>query len=300
MTHAWRWRGRPRSIRPPSVSTPTAARFVADLDLAQHPRGVRPLGRPRSQAEQAEREQLRRRLGEIDAEQAPQLRRTAEGEARAGAALQSALSALAAKNLRRADRGGRQGGLEALQAKQRGRRDRCCAAFRAEPARGRPAPTLESARGGRSLSTPPTSTRHSRPIKEPAHCPLCMQKLDAAARAALSSFEEFVADDISSRLRTGRRRCCRAPRRPFPTSPPRGPSTPRRSGDSAPRTGTPVTHGYSLRLKAAEDVGRLRGGRLKGLTGVEAPPGRAGGLDRRPSAAAAAHAELERPEEQKR
>jgi hypothetical protein len=80
----------------PFGSNTAAARFLADLSSTDTTAELTKLA-TLSDDEQAERERLRRKLGEIDAQQAPQLRRAAEGEARAAASLQTALAAVAAK-----------------------------------------------------------------------------------------------------------------------------------------------------------------------------------------------------------
>jgi hypothetical protein len=125
-----------------------------------------------------------------------------------------------------------------------------------------------------------------------------MQELDGAARARLAGFDEFVRDDISARLRTAE------------------------LAVAARRDGLPdlaalrATHAEALQRLGSEDeqpgvpvsgwlegaeavVDRLRRSEYEGFSGVEAPPAEleAWIADRR--ADAAAHAELERPEDQK-
>ena len=278
----------------PFGSDTAAARFLADLSSTDTTAELTKLA-ILSDDEQAERERLRRKLGEIDAQQAPQLRRAAEGEARAAASLQTALAAVAAKL----------SGEQVLAAVKEAEAlrvtteaaDLAARRFEGEPLGGvgsDPWKTLWSAARAYALQL----EQQLPPDHDPAHCLLCMQELDAAARARLAGFDEFVRDDISARLRTAE--LAVAARR-----------------ESLPDLAAlRATHAEALQRLVSEEgqpeapvsewlegaeavVDRLRRGEYEGLSGVETPPAELETWIAERRSDAATHAELERPEDQK-
>jgi ABC-type transport system involved in cytochrome c biogenesis ATPase subunit len=141
--------------------------------------------------------ELRRRVAEIDAQRAPELRRSAEEDVTAAASLATDLSALAAALNEEALAAARECFAAVTTAKEAMR-------LAAETFAGEPfenigtdpwrllwQAALDFAHGqGQSLP----------PDHDPAHCPLCMQTLGPEAVVRLRSFERFVADDVSHRL----------------------------------------------------------------------------------------------------
>lgn len=270
-----------------------AARFLAGLSAADTPADLAELA-SLSDEEQAERERLRRKLGEIDAQQAPQLRQAAESEARGAASLQTALAAVATKL------SGEQVLAAAREAETlRATADAAALAarrFESEPLGGvgsDPWKMLWSAAQAYALHLEDRLP----PDHDPAYCLLCMQELDAATRARLAGFDEFVKDDISARLRAAE--LAIATRRDdlpdLVALRATHAEVLQRLGSEEGQTGAQVA-GW---LKGAEAVvDRLRRGEYEGLSGVEAPPAELEAWIAGRRADAAAHAELERPEDQ--
>jgi ABC-type transport system involved in cytochrome c biogenesis ATPase subunit len=270
-----------------------AARFLAGLSATDTPADLAKLA-SLSAEEQAERERLRRKLGEIDAQQAPQLRRAAEGEARAAASLQTMLAAVAAKlsdeQVLAAAKEAETLRATADAAQVAARR------FEGEPLGGvgsDPWKMLWSAAHAYALHL----EEQLPPDHDPAHCLLCMQELDATARVRLAGFDEFVKDDISARLRAAELAIATR-REDLPdlvALRATHAEALQRLGSQEGQAGAPVA-GW---LKGAEAVvDRLRRGEYEGLSGVEAPPAELEAWIAGRRADAAAHAELERPEDQ--
>ena len=173
-----------------------AATLLAGLGAATSEADLRSLAEL-SEEEKQQRPALRKRVGEIEAMQAPQLRAAAEREAAEVGRLRDDLRTVAAclnanaieqvvereKSLREAKE------ATELVAKQ----------FDAQPLGGvgsQPWRVLwEAAREfaahlGQSLP----------PDHDPAHCLLCMQELSGDARERLGSFDAFVTDEVNAHL----------------------------------------------------------------------------------------------------
>jgi hypothetical protein len=153
--------------------------------------------------EQSERQRLREKLGEIIANNASKLRETAEREGRVVRALRDDLPSIA----EHVD----QAAIEAVAAElarltQTEEAARAAAArFEAEPVDGvgtEPWHVLWDAAKAFALNV------HGHglpPDHDPAHCPLCMQTLDADARKRFADFEAFVTEDINSQRLAAKR-----------------------------------------------------------------------------------------------
>lgn len=271
-----------------------AARFLAGLSATDTPADLAKLA-SLSDEERAERQRLRRKLGEIDAQQAPQLRRAAEGEARAAAGLQTALAAVAKKL----------SGEQILAAAKEAETLQATADAAAVAARrfeGEPLGGVGSDPWKMLWGAARAYALHLEeklpPDHDSAHCLLCMQELDAAARARLAGFDEFVRDDVSARLRAAEL------------------AVATRREDLPDLVALQATHAEALQRLGSEEgqagtlisdwlegaevvVDRLRRGDYEGLSGIDPPPAELEAWIARRRADAAAHAELERPEDQK-
>lgn len=173
------------------------AAFVADIDGNTEEAGVRALAKL-SAEEEERRTALRRRLGEMEAMQVPQLRKAAQREAEEVGRLRDDLRLLAGfldteavdDAVKRQTSIGETQQAADLAAKQ----------FEGEPLEeigSEPWRVLWSAACGYAAHLGQALP----PDHEPAHCPLCMQELDEDARKRLHSFQQFVADDVNTRLR---------------------------------------------------------------------------------------------------
>ncbi len=150
-----------------------------------------------SEAELEQQAALRKRVGEIDAMQAPQLREAAERDVKDAERLSSDLQMLtvalaepaleAARELRR----GLAETREAAELIAKGFQQEPLAGVGTEPWRVLWKAAREfAAHLGEKLP----------PDHSPAHCPLCMQELTTEARTRLDEFERFVEGDVNARL----------------------------------------------------------------------------------------------------
>jgi hypothetical protein len=244
-----------------------AARFFAGLSATDTPADLAKLA-SLSDEEQAERERLRRKLGEIDAQQAPQLRRAAEGDVRAASSLQTALATVAA-NL------SNEQVLAAAKEAETLRVTADAAAVTARRFEGEPLGGVGSDPWKVLWSAARAYALHLEeqlpPDHDPARSLLCMQELDAAARVRLEGFDEFVRDDISARVRAAE--LAIATRREglpdLVALRATHAEALQRLGSKEGEPGAPIADW----LKAAEAVAdRLRRGDYEGLIGVDAPP----------------------------
>ncbi|HSK50453.1 MAG TPA: hypothetical protein VK889_08170 [Solirubrobacterales bacterium] len=250
-----------------------------------------------SEEEEAHRQSLRKKRGEIEARQAPQLRRNAEREAEAAAQLANALG-LISKQLDSAS-------VEDFRARQRAfavaqeASALAAQAFEAEPVSGVGTDPWRllwgaardfAAHGGQVFPA----------AHDPAHCPLCMQELTAEARERLVGFDEFVKADVTKHLRETEAAVVQAR-----ASLPDLEAFRDRYTDTLARLGTEPGQPGRLITEWLEAAGvvrsRLKSGEFDGLTGVEAAPAKDVNewADQR-RAEAAEHAALERIDDQQK
>lgn len=150
-----------------------------------------------SDIERGRRDELRKTMGEIQAMQAPKLRAAAEREANDVGRLQGELATVAGCLDKAAIDSVKERERKLSEAREAV--DLAARRFESEP--------LEE------IGSPPwralweAACRYADHIgqtlpaaHETARCPLCMQGLDDAARVRLASFEEFVRDDVNSKL----------------------------------------------------------------------------------------------------
>jgi ABC-type transport system involved in cytochrome c biogenesis ATPase subunit len=173
-----------------------AATFLAGLDAGTSEAELRVLAEL-SEGEKEHLSALRKRMGEIQAMQAPQLRAAAERERAEVTRLRDDLQMLGsfvdAEAIKRA------ADHEKSLREAREAADLAAKQFEAQPfgeIGSHPWRLLWSAAReyaahlGQALP----------PDHDPAHCPLCMQELREDARERLRSFDEFVANDVNARL----------------------------------------------------------------------------------------------------
>jgi len=150
-----------------------------------------------SPEEEEQRADLRKRVGEIEAMQSPQLRQKAEREVDEACRLRNDLRVVAGSlsaeaitqgaELERSLREAR----EAADLAARALEDQPLSEIGSDPWRLLWKTARDyAAHLGQSLP----------PDHDPAHCPLCMQELDQAARERLRSFNRFVTDEVNARL----------------------------------------------------------------------------------------------------
>jgi len=142
--------------------------------------------------------ELRRRVAEIDAQRAPELRKAAEDDVSAATELASDLGLLCAA-LNEAALSTARRRHEQLAVTQKAAR------LAAERFEGEPYGGVGSD-PWRMLWEAARRFAHEQekelpPKHDPALCPLCMQELGSDAIKRLRSFEQFVAEDVSRRLR---------------------------------------------------------------------------------------------------
>ncbi len=151
-----------------------------------------------NEAEHKQRKQLRKQRAAMEASEAPKLRATAQREADSAEALKADLTEVADQLS--------QPNIEELQARRTGVHEFTEAAelaakeFASEPLGG------VGTEPWRSLwQTAVDFAAHLEqslpPDHEPGQCPLCMQDLEPAARERLQRFDQFVRNDLNSKLR---------------------------------------------------------------------------------------------------
>jgi ABC-type dipeptide/oligopeptide/nickel transport system ATPase subunit len=183
---------RPLDLRPFGEGT-EVSRVVASLSAATTEESIAALA-TLAPEERQQMIDLRRKRGEINAMQAPKLRKTAERSAanaeQLAADLRMIETALGAGTLHDA-RARRDALLSARQAAEL-----AAASFSAEPF-----PGVGSEAWRRLWHAARAFAEHQDqqipPKHEPASCPLCMQKLAPDARARLARFDEFVKAEIN-------------------------------------------------------------------------------------------------------
>ena len=147
--------------------------------------------------EQARRDELRRTMGEIQAKQAPKLREAAERDAREVVQLRDDLAAVSAHLNTTAIKAVVEG--EKALKETSDAADLVARRFDAEPL------SEIGSQPWRALWA--AARRYAEHVGQDfpaAHdhalCPLCMQDLDVDARRRLTSFDEFVRDDVNAQL----------------------------------------------------------------------------------------------------
>lgn len=167
-------------------------RLAADSSAEE----LRSLGRL-GDDERTRRDELRRTMGEIQARQAPQLRAAAERDGREAGSLRDDLAAIAKCLDQAAIDSVKERDRKLVEAKHAA--DLAARRFESEPMEevGSPAwrALWEAARRYAEHVGQGLPAKH-----EAALCPLCMQELDDESRTRLASFDEFVRDDVNSRL----------------------------------------------------------------------------------------------------
>lgn len=142
--------------------------------------------------------ELRRRVAEIDAKRAPELRKAAEADVAAATELAADLEFLSGALDEGALLAARERSERLSAAKEASRL--AAERFEGEPYEGvgdDPWRILWEA--ARKFAH--AQHRDLPPDNDPAHCPLCMQELGPEAIERLRGFERFVAEDVSLRLR---------------------------------------------------------------------------------------------------
>lgn len=279
----------------PFVEGTEVAGFVNDLDASTTEEQVTSLS-TLSDKEQEQRKLLKQQLGEIEARQAPKLREAAESNARAASALLVRLKELSTL-LGDAEIEVARGEKKALHETREAARV-AAQRFDAEPVSGvgsEPWRVLwQAARDFAEHQGQKLPSEH-----DPAHCPLCMQELTQEARERLVSFDEFIRDNISARLRAAEQVV-----------------TTRR--DRLPDIGTlRATHAQALEQlgqkpdlpgndvsqwldRAERIVDRIKQGELEGLTGIDPPPASVEAWITARQEEAASHAALEKSDDQEK
>lgn len=272
------------------------ASFLGDLSVSVSDQAIIDLS-TLSDDEEAQRKKLRQSRAEIEAMQAPQLRRNAEQEAAAADGLGEALAVLGAQ-------------LDAPSVERFAEKQKAVAeaqsasalaarAFANEPvpgAGGEPWKLLwQAAREFVSHQGHELPDDH-----DPAHCPLCMQELSAEARDRFVRFDEFIRADVTKRLRAAENDLTQS-RESLPD-----PGALRdRHAEMLTRLGLDPGQPGRLVSDWLEIAGavakRLRAGDLEGLTGLQAPPlEHVQSWAAKKSAEATEHAALEKVDDQEK
>jgi DNA repair ATPase RecN len=154
-----------------------------------------------NEAENKQREQLRKQRAAMEASEAPKLRATAQREVDSAEALKADLAKVAGQLS--------QPSIEELQARRAGVRELTEAAelaareFADEPLEGvgtEPWRSLWRA----AVDYAAHLEQSLPPDHEPGQCPLCMQDLEPDARERLRRFDQFVRNDLNAKLRGAR------------------------------------------------------------------------------------------------
>jgi hypothetical protein len=173
-----------------------ASAAVAGIDAETSEESLRVLAKL-SAEEETERAALRKRAGEIEAMQAPQLRAIALREAAEARRLRDDLRSLGGVLEAAAIEAARERKRSLREAREAA--DLVARSFEAEPLGeigSQPWRALwNAAREYVAHLGQALPAEH-----DPAHCPLCMQELGEDAKARLRSFEEFVGSDVNTRL----------------------------------------------------------------------------------------------------
>ena len=188
-------------IDPRPFGDTDVAKLLAALD-AKTPERLVTAAATLDEATRERHAELHRRVAEIDAQRAPELRKAAEEDVAAATALAADLNLLAAALSEKA--------LSAACARHE------AVATAREATRLVAEAFAEEPYGGigthpwRLLWEAARDFAHAQghtlpPDHDPAHCPLCMQELGSEAVERLRSFKRFVADDVSRRLEEAER-----------------------------------------------------------------------------------------------
>lgn len=163
---------------------------ISDKEL-QHLAGL-------SEDEEKRRQDLRRKKGEIDAQRAPQLRRNAENDAATAERLIQELSPIG-------DFLGSDAVKAAVEELVELAGNRKAAALSAKEFADQPLGEVGSDPWRKLWDAARTYAQHLGgdlpPDHDPAHCPLCMQRLSAEARQRFQRFEDFVRENVDSKIR---------------------------------------------------------------------------------------------------
>jgi hypothetical protein len=245
-----------------------------------------------SEEEEKARQDLQRKRGEIEAQQAPKLREAAQRDAEAAEQLNASMMQIAERlSPQKIDE--HRSLLDAVAELQK------AAELAAKELEGEPLKAVGSDPWRALWEAAREYAAHLGqqlpPDHEPAHCALCMQELGPEARERMQRFDEFVKSDINARLRDAERKL-KESREALPDI-----ETQRsRYADTLTRLGTAPEqpgHAASAWFDAAETIiARLRGGALDGISGTEPPPNEIAEWAKAHRAEAAGHAALEHAE----
>ena len=258
----------------PFGATTAAGKLISGLTARSSEEELRSLA-GLGDEEGTRREELRRTMGEIQARQAPQLRAAAERDAKEVRSLCEDLALVATAVDQPAVDSVKE--RERKLAEAREAADLAARRFGSEP--------MEDV-GGPAWRALWEAARHyaehlgqSLPAEhDDARCPLCMQELDQEARTRLVSFEEFVRDDVNSRLAE-----LETQRREVLAHLPDVGTIRRRHRETISLLGT-EDYGLGTRVaawldKAAIELGRIREAEVAGLAAVGPPPDLAGWIE---------------------
>lgn len=182
-------------LRPFGEET-VVADFLARLDASTSEADLRALAGLNEEEQQAQ-STLRKRMGEIQAMQAPQLRAVAEREATDATRLGDDLRAVAAHFKTDAIKQWSEREKSLREAREAA--DLAAKQFEAQPLGeigSQPWRLLWNAAREYAAHLGQTLP----PDHDPAHCPLCMQELSKNARERLLSFDSFVTDNVNAHL----------------------------------------------------------------------------------------------------
>jgi energy-coupling factor transporter ATP-binding protein EcfA2 len=222
-----------------------------------------------SEEELAKREELRRKLGQIEAAQAPQLRKAAEDDAAAAVRLAKELDQLATSfgEGMISEAKGRLARVEEL----RRAADLAAKGFEDEPLGDVGSdPWRALWKAARTYSAHLREGLPEDHVFE--HCPLCMQELGQEARGRLGRFDRFIRSEINVQLEAAVRADEEALEAlPDPAeSRSRHEDTLARLGREDGEAGAEIVAWLEAALVAST---RLRTAELDGLAGLQAPPG---------------------------
>lgn len=266
-------------------------RFISSLAAGSSEEELRSLG-SLGDHERARRDELGRTIGEIQARQASQLRAAAERDAKEVGSLRDDLALVASCVDQAAIDSVKERERRLAEVKEAA--DLAAQRFESEPMQEVGSPDWralwEAARRYAEHLGQSLPAGH-----EDARCPLCMQQLDDEALSRLVSFEEFVRNDVNSRLAE-----LEAERREALVRLPdiAGLRTRHRAsvallGGGDDELGTKVEHWLDA---AAVELQRIREPDLAGLAALGSPPDLSGWIEAKDEEAAR-HRKLEDGEE---
>jgi AAA domain len=249
-----------------------------------------------SEAEQAQRQELRKKRAAVEASETPKLRAALEREAASAEALRSACESLVGQlgpapldDLKR-----RRTNLQT----QRQAADLAAKEFAEEPLAGVGSDPWRSLwQAAREFAVHLGQDLPSG--HDPATCPLCMQELDAAARDRFQRFEDFVRNDVNAK-----REAAEIALKQSQDALPDLEQLRARHTEAIERLGADPGEAGALTaawLDRAEGlIARVREDDFAGLEALEPPPDQIGEWIAARRAEAAAYAELEKADDQER